>query len=166
MTCTWFQNASLDPASPVVLIGLAPHHFTTELVAVSRRFAAHLLSTAQVAWAWHFASTTGRGGDKLAGYDVTTGLTGTPLLAGCLARLECQIYSEWLTGDRAYYWADVVACSTMSPTESAPRPLTDQQLFAQLSADQRAHLGVQLQADVALQRQAQAAWRSHLAASR
>lgn len=158
LTATWVHAASVDAAFPVALIGLAPNHFTAELVDGQRAFAAHLLRADQAELAWRFAATSGRDGDKLAGLDVTLGETGSPLLTDCLARIECRVYDRKATGDRIYYWGDVTACSRFGVTS----PLTDQALFAQLTDAQRSALVDQLQADVRVQRPLQAEWRAGL----
>lgn len=158
LTVTWLHSTSIDAAFPVALLGLAPNHFTAELVDGRQAFAAHLLRADQAELAWRFAATSGRDTDKLAGLDLATGQTGSPLLTDCLARIECRVYDRKAAGDRIYYWGDVVAGSRFG---AAP-PLTDHALFAQLTPDQRSTLVDQLHADVGVQRPLQAEWRAGL----
>ena len=108
LTVTWLSSASMDPQKPVVLVGLAPNHATTPLVEASGHFAAHLLRADQAGVAWRFASSSSRDGDKFAGLAVTEGAGKAPLLADCLARLECRVFHRVATGDRTYLWGDVV----------------------------------------------------------
>ena len=157
-TITWMSAASIDSALPTVLIALAPNHYTAELVAASGEFAAHLLGEGQGELAWHFAATSGRDHDKLAGLVCESALGGLPLLRSCLARVTCRVYDRKTTGDRTYFWADVVDVRELANG----RPLTDQALFAGLSDERRRLLGDQLRTDVALQRPWQTEWRKRL----
>ena len=91
MVATWVSAASIDPETPTVLIGLAPNHFTTELVAQSGGFAVHLLDVRQHELVWRFALASGRDTDKLAALDHKAGATGSPILAECLAWLDCHV---------------------------------------------------------------------------
>ena len=42
LVATWVSQASIDREHPVVLIGIAPNHFTAELIDASRAFGLHL----------------------------------------------------------------------------------------------------------------------------
>ncbi len=159
-TVTWLSAASIDAAQPTVLVGLAPNHFTAELVEASGEFAAHLLREDQAELAWHFAAISGRNHDKLAGLECEPAAGGLPLLRDCLARVTCRVYDRKATGDRTYYWADVVDVRELGNA----RPLTDQAWFAGLPDSRRRMLGEQLLSDVEQQRPWQAEWRSSLSA--
>src|SRR2546425_12370950 len=67
LVATWVSSTSIDRQRPVLLAGLAPNHFTTELVQSSKAFAAHLLRPEQTELAWNFARDSGRDRDKFAG---------------------------------------------------------------------------------------------------
>src|SRR2546429_1095460 len=67
LVATWVSAASIDRERPVLLAGLAPNHFTTELVQTSRAFAAHLLRPQQTDLAWNFGRDSGRDRNKFAG---------------------------------------------------------------------------------------------------
>src|SRR6187200_3766706 len=66
LTATWGAQSSIDRERPVILAGLAPNHFTTELVEEGQAFVAHLLAESQAGLAWDFAKDSGRNRDKLA----------------------------------------------------------------------------------------------------
>src|SRR6476659_8779395 len=85
LCATWVSLASLDPQRPVVVAGLGPHHFTTEMVRPSGLFGLHLLRPDQAELALNFALGSGRDRDKFAGLAVEAGPTTAPLLADCLA---------------------------------------------------------------------------------
>src|SRR3954465_4170009 len=59
LVATWVSVASIDPQRPVLLAGLGPNHFTTELVQASRSFGAHLLRPDQTELAWNFSRACG-----------------------------------------------------------------------------------------------------------
>ena len=90
LAATWVSQASIDRDNPVVLIGIAPNHFTAELIDASQSFALHLISLDAIELAWNFALGSGRDRDKLAGIAATRGITGSPLLHDALAFLECR----------------------------------------------------------------------------
>ncbi len=163
LTATWVSQASIDASRPLALIGLAPNHHTAELVDESGAFGLHLLTAAQADVAWNFANGSGRDRDKFDSIAIRTGATGSPLLETCLARLECRVFARLETGDRTYYWADVVAGGlepTLAPDQQ--QPLTEQQFFRQASDDQRRRLIEGRDQDIALQRPLLETWRREL----
>lgn len=157
LLATWVSPASIDRDRPVVLIGIAPNHFTAELIDASRAFAAHLLHPDQTATAFDFAIGSGRDRDKFATHPATAGVTGSPVLDSSLAWLECRVFARLATGDRNYYWADVVASQW-----SAGTPLTDRDLFAAASDEQKRLLIANRDDDVRLQQAWHTAWRDQL----
>lgn len=158
LTATWVSVASIDRETPVVLAGIAPNHFTAQLIEQSHAFVAHLLRPDQSALAFRFASGSGRDRDKLAGLKLATTPSGAPALEDCLAWLECRVFARYDAGDRLFYWADVTAASQVSPG----MPLREQVLFGNLSPAEKQALITARDADVARLRPLQAAWRSAL----
>lgn len=159
LLATWVSPASIDRESPTVLAGIAPNHFTAELIEASGSFAAHLITANQLPLAWNFALGSGRDRDKLAGLNSSTAETGAPILTNCLAWLDCRVFFRQDTGDRTYFWADVLAAGT----PGAGVPLTDQALFAAASEQQLRQLIANRDADIQLQRPLNAEWRNSLA---
>jgi flavin reductase (DIM6/NTAB) family NADH-FMN oxidoreductase RutF len=153
--------ASIDARRPVLVAGLSPNHFTTELVQTSRAFAAHLLRPDQIDLAWNFAKDSGRNRDKLAGLSLTNAKTGSPILADCLASFECRVFARHDTGDRLYFWADVVEAAT--PFTSADQPLREQEFVKQLTDAQRQQLLASRRADTEILRPLHEAWRKTVA---
>ena len=159
LVATWVSVASLDPEKPILLAGLAPNHFTTELVQNSKRFAAHLLRPDQVDLAWNFAKDSGRARDKLAGLNLTTAETGAPILADCLAWFDCQIFNRYKTGDRNFFWADVLASER---ADANVTPLREQEFFRGLTTDQKQVLAAARSADTATLKPAHDEWKNQL----
>jgi 3-hydroxy-9,10-secoandrosta-1,3,5(10)-triene-9,17-dione monooxygenase reductase component len=156
LSATWVSLASLDPQQPVVVAGLAPNHFTTELVQASGCFGLHLVRPSQAALALNFALGSGRDRDKFAGLAVTTGKTGAPLLDDCLARFECRVANRYDTGDRTYFWADVVEGEQFG----IEPPLREQALIAAANPEQKRLLAENRRADADLLRALHDQWRS------
>src|SRR2546421_8699660 len=67
LIATAVSQASIVPALPRVLLGLARQHHTWELVEAGGAFALHLLGEEHLDLVWHFALHSGRTRDKLAG---------------------------------------------------------------------------------------------------
>jgi len=163
LTATWVSQASIDAARPLVLIGLAPHHYTAEIVDVSGAFALHLLTSEQSDTAWGFANGSGRDRDKFSGLRTRVGATGSPLIEPCLAWLECKVYARLATADRNYYWSDVVAGDVTSPdAATGDRPLTEKHFIEQVSDEQRSHLKASRHRDISVQHPLTEAWRREL----
>ncbi len=163
LTATWVSQASIDAARPLALIGLAPNHYTAEIVDASGAFALHLLTSEHTDTAWEFANGSGRDRDKFAGLGTRVGATGSPLIEPCLAWLECKVFARLATADRNYYWADVVAGDVLSPDTSAhDRPLTEQHFIQQVPENQRSQLLASRERDLSVQRPLMEAWRRQL----
>lgn len=156
LVATWVSQASLDSSDPLAVIALAINHYTTELVNQSRAFGLHLLSPEQKDVAWQFGLGSGRDRDKLAGLESTTHNTGAPILANCLAWLECQVIHQYDAADRTLYWGQVVAGEVLSRAS----PLREQQLFASASPEQAQALKTNMADDIRVQRPLIAAWKA------
>lgn len=158
LLATWVSQASLDPERPVVAVGIAPNHYTADLINASGGFALHLISAKQIELAWRFAIGSGRDRDKLAGLDHSLGESGSPVIDGCPAWLDCRVLSRYETGDRIFYWADVVAGARSAEVET----VRVNDLIAAASGEQLAKLGQSLQHDIEVQRPLAEAWRGGL----
>jgi flavin reductase (DIM6/NTAB) family NADH-FMN oxidoreductase RutF len=132
LVATWVSSASIDADRPALVIGVAPNHFTCELIDASKEFAAHLIGESQIELAWAFGIGSGRDRDKFLGLEASTAITGSPVLSDCLAWLDCKVISRLDTGDRVYFWGEVVASANVR--EGAP--LREQGLFKAASDQQ------------------------------
>jgi flavin reductase (DIM6/NTAB) family NADH-FMN oxidoreductase RutF len=159
LAATWVSPASIAPERPTLLAGIAPNHFTAELIDASGTFAAHLLQTNQNEIAWNFAHGSGRNRDKLAGLTLVDQLHGSPVLAGCLAWFTCRLIHRYDAGDRLYYWADVVD----SGLQGIGLPLREHAFIGNLTDDQRKELAAERDADIAVQRPGYEKWRDQIA---
>jgi flavin reductase (DIM6/NTAB) family NADH-FMN oxidoreductase RutF len=156
LVATWVSSASIDRERPVLLAGIAPNHFTAELIDASRAFGAHLLREDQSPLAWNFARDSGRDRDKLAGLAVNTSPSGSPVLADCLAWFDCRVFSRYDAGDRLFFWADIVE----SRHVGRGQPMRQQAFLKGLSQSQLQHLDACQRADAAQLRPWHDAWRN------
>lgn len=157
LLATWVMQASIDPQRPMVVAGLAPNHFTAELVEASQAFALHLPRSNQAATALSFAIGSGRARDKLADIASTPSpQTGNPLLADCLAWLDCRVIDRWDIGDRLIFLADVVAGQRLGDGE----PLCERELIAAASDEQRGQLSRDMAGDIEQLRRLADLWRA------
>jgi flavin reductase (DIM6/NTAB) family NADH-FMN oxidoreductase RutF len=173
LLATWVTSASIDPERPMLLAGISPNHFTAELVQSSRAFAAHLLRPDQMELAWNFANGSGRDRDKLAGLEVKTNETNSPILTNCLAWFDCRVFANYNAGDRLFFWADIVGCSgapaqrvaeqPVAATTSISRvPLREHQFIQSLTPDQRQTLLSDRKADILKNRPFHEQWRQSI----
>ena len=114
LVATWVNQCSLDPQEPCAG-RLGANHFTTALVDASKAFCLHLIASSQLDVAWRFGLSLGRDGDKFAGLETQVAGSGSPLLADCLAWLDCRTIARYDTGERIYFWADVLAADASGP---------------------------------------------------
>lgn len=108
LIATFVSQASLVAEVPRVLICLAKHHFTWDLVHDAGHFAMHLLAESNLELVWQFGLSSGREVDKFEGLDATTGSTGCPLLPDTVGWLECRVETSLDIGDRTLFLGEVV----------------------------------------------------------
>ena len=158
LLATWVSQASLDPEKPVLLAGLAPNHHTTRLVQESGRLAAHLLTQDQQELAWNFARDSGRTRDKLAACELAESDSGIPILQACHSILVGSVFAKVETGDRVYFWADIIEAQCHSNSS----PLCEQEFIRWCDDSKKLILKKDKQGDVALQREGQNEFRQSL----
>jgi flavin reductase (DIM6/NTAB) family NADH-FMN oxidoreductase RutF len=155
LIATFVSQASIVPDLPRVLVALSKEHFTWELVEASGAFALHLLPEEQIDLVWHFGLESGRMQDKLAGMEVSTGATGSPLLKQAIGWLDCRVETRLDVGDRILYVAEVVEGHV---TNFAP-PLTTRRLMERAPTPRLTELQRQRHFDSYRDAQAILAWR-------
>lgn len=155
LTATWVHQASIDIENPVVNIGLAPNHYTCELVSQAKRVGLHLLRPEQTEVAYHFAQPSGRDFDKLGGIHLLD--SNIPLLTDCHTSFLCDIFSRKDAGDRIYFLADVIDVKQ----NSVGPMMRESDFFSRCSPEQIAKLKSDLSTDVAIQRPMLKSFRQH-----
>jgi flavin reductase (DIM6/NTAB) family NADH-FMN oxidoreductase RutF len=109
ITASSFSSLSLEP--PRVLISVAKRLQTHQAIMESQSFAVSILTTAQQEWGMRFAGMVPEGGDRFAGIDSFTAVTGCPLLPDVLGWLDCRVAVGYDGGDHTIFVGDVVAAS-------------------------------------------------------
>jgi len=100
MTVSAFSSVSLDP--PLVLVCADKTSDTLGVIEKSGVFAANLLSAEQQALSNRFASKKDEH-RRFEGLDWRAGVTGSPILPGVLAALDCRVVAAHDAGDHLIY---------------------------------------------------------------
>ncbi len=93
-TCQSFHSVSMDP--PLVSFNVMTRSTSYPKIRQAGRFVVNILSDEQVALSRQFAQS---GTDKWRDVQWQASPLGSPILAGSLHWLECEIYAEYAAGD-------------------------------------------------------------------
>lgn len=148
LLATWVNQASIDHENPLLLIGIAPNHHTSEIIDHSGQFVVHLLCKSQGAVAFNFANGSGRDRDKFEALSLVDGHGECPIIEECHSWLKCDVTSRLLTGDRTYYWGKV----SDAGQNSLEPPLLDNEFISGCDPLQLKVLRADRAADVDIQR--------------
>jgi len=155
LIATYVASGSLVPTLPRVMIGVAKQHYTWELIEASGAFAMHLIGEGHLDWVWRFALRSGRDFDKLSGLATWSGATGSPILTGALAWLDCRVETRMDTGDRTVYLAEILD----SHVEVIQAVLTRNRLIELAPAERLRELNTAVTHDIDVDSAAILAWR-------
>lgn len=156
LVATFVNTASLVPALPRLVTGLACHHYTWDLIRRSRSFAAHLVDEAQGDLIWRFGLASGRRIDKFADLAWRRGQTGSPILDNAMAWLDCAVEAELDIGDRTIY----VAAALDGGVNRTGTPLTADRIFEIATPEQRRRMDEDRRRDEQIDAAAMLAWRA------
>ncbi|NYZ14904.1 flavin reductase family protein [Azospirillum sp. RWY-5-1] len=95
VTVNSFSSVSLDPPLVLYCLGKAAQSF--DALASADSFAVNVLAEDQKELSVRFSRSALQ--DRFAGLSVTTGVTGAPILDGCLATLDCTREAMHDAGD-------------------------------------------------------------------
>jgi flavin reductase len=111
MTANSFTSVSLDP--PMVLCCVSRAARMHEAITAAQAFAVSILGAEQRELAKYFTDwRRPRGMAQFDSVDWVDGpLTGSPLLTGCLAWLECKLVSVYEGGDHSIFLGEVLHSS-------------------------------------------------------
>ena len=109
MTVSSFTSVSLDP--PMIAISLHTDSRTCRLVQRSGALAVSILSDEQHEISDLFAGRLPELGERLAGVELETLVTGAPVLKRALARMDCRVVQTTPAGMNTLVLAEVVAVS-------------------------------------------------------
>lgn len=119
MTCQSFSSVSLDP--PLVMFVPARSSRAWPLIQRSGRFCVNVLAADQEHVSGQMAT---KGADKFAGIDWTPGAaTGSPVIGGALAHLDCTIHAVYEGGDHYVVIGKVEHLETNTADAAEAEPL-------------------------------------------
>ena len=107
-TATAIASVSLEP--PMVLVCANRRGRSHPIVAAAEHFCVNLLTLQQEPLARAFARASED--DPFAGLSYRAGITGSPVLEGVLAYLDCTLAEEYVAGTHAIFVGRVVNCGT------------------------------------------------------
>ena len=111
MTVNSFTSISLEPA--MITISLLSTTRTHELVSKSRVFGLTILSAKQSQISDLFAGKMSAVEDRFAGLPTETLVTGSPLIVGGLAWLDCRVVETFAVGINTLFISEVLAARDM-----------------------------------------------------
>jgi flavin reductase (DIM6/NTAB) family NADH-FMN oxidoreductase RutF len=115
ITASSLASVSADP--PQILICVARKLFTHTAIERSGLFAVNILGTDQLAWGMRFAGMVPELNDRFAGIDLFQAVTGSPILPGVAAWLDCRLRHAYDGGDHTIFVGEVVAAGTTAECE-------------------------------------------------
>ncbi len=106
LTVSSFISVSLHP--PMVLVSIGNELTTRDCLERSGVFAVNLLGTDRIEWGLRFAGMIPGVTDRFAGIEWQTAVTGSPILPGVLAWLDCEIRYAYPGGDHTLFVGEVL----------------------------------------------------------
>jgi flavin reductase (DIM6/NTAB) family NADH-FMN oxidoreductase RutF len=106
MTANAFSSLSLDPT--LVLVCVDNKARSHDIIERAGFFNVNILSEGQQELSRVFASRELPESHALHGIDFDIGANGVPLLKGCLATMQCRVYSRHDAGDHAIFVGEVL----------------------------------------------------------
>ena len=113
ITVSSFSSVSLEP--PRILICVGKQLYTNSLIERSGIFAVNILSAGQQELGMRFAGLIPEIEDRFAGIDCFTAVTGSPILPGVLAWLDCRVAHAYDGGDHTIFVGEVAAAEAQPP---------------------------------------------------
>ncbi len=112
MTANAVTAVSLEPL--LVLVCIDKTADTHDILAQAGVFALNILGLEQEELSNHFAKKETEGAHRLDGLPLEFGATGSPILSGCLAYLDCRVAAQYPGGDHTIFVGEVVDARQMS----------------------------------------------------
>lgn len=106
MTATAVSSVSATP--PCMLVVVNQSNRSHALIEKTGAYVVNVLSSEQTSLAGHFAS---KSESPLDGMPYHVGVTGIPILHGCVAHLECVVESQTRSGTHSVFIGRVVSAS-------------------------------------------------------
>lgn len=114
LTASSFSSVSLD--SSLVLVCISHRTSALPMLTAAGHFAVNILSSSQVEVARRFAGMLPDIVDRFEGLDYSTLDTGSPVLDGALAWIDCRTAQAVEAGDHTILIGEIVAASVFDGT--------------------------------------------------
>jgi flavin reductase (DIM6/NTAB) family NADH-FMN oxidoreductase RutF len=111
LTVSSFTSVSLDP--PLVMVSIAKGSGLYGVFREAKSFAVNFLADDQKSVSDRFAGRT-RERHRFDGIRFTRGTTGSPVIAGSRAVLECRAWKAYEGGDHSIFVGEVVSARTLN----------------------------------------------------
>lgn len=115
ITLAWCMPVSVDPI--LIAISVSPKRFSHDLIARSREYVVNVPPSRLLDAVWRCGTVSGRDEDKFetAGLTAVPGhVVAAPLVAECLANIECRVVKTVTVGDHSLFVGEVVSVSVES----------------------------------------------------
>ncbi|HIE09743.1 MAG TPA: flavin reductase [Armatimonadetes bacterium] len=106
LTCAWVMRVSFSP--PMVAVAVGKTRYTHDMIKNSGAFSVNVLAEDQVELGRHFGLKSGREVDKFANIPYREGRTGSPIIEGVSAWLDCRLVHAYDAGDHTIFVGEVV----------------------------------------------------------
>jgi flavin reductase (DIM6/NTAB) family NADH-FMN oxidoreductase RutF len=116
LTVSSFTSVSLDP--PLVLVSIAKGSAQHDLFRGAESYAINFLADDQKSVSDRFAGRT-QAKDRFEGIKFEKGVTGSPIISGARAVLECRAWKVYEGGDHSILVGEVLSAKTLN----SKRPL-------------------------------------------
>lgn len=114
MTAAWAARVSFVPPLVMVAVGHARH--THGMIKGSGVFCVNVLGPKNIELGRHFGLKTGRKVDKFEGVPFETRATGSPIIPGCVAWLDCRVHSTHEAGDHTLFIGEILVAGVLDDT--------------------------------------------------
>ena len=104
MVVSWASQVSYEP--PLIMVAVHPNRFSHTLIEQSGRFALHAIARDQADLIGKFKGPDPEG--KFASLDWVEGVSGCPVLKGCIACLECEVRETYRPGNHTLFIGEIV----------------------------------------------------------
>ena len=107
MTAAWVSQVSEFP--PMVSVCIDASHYTSEMIEKSRAFSVNVLSEKHFDLAMKCGFGSGRNTQRLKDVEIEYKLTGSPIIKGAAAFMDCELRQIIDIGDGRLFIGEVVA---------------------------------------------------------
>lgn len=115
MTATAVSSVSLEP--PLVLVCVDRDNHSNKLITESGAFAINILAQDQREFSDTFARPGAGKAEALAAISSSRGPSGSPIIEGCLAYLDCELFASHNAGDHTIFIGKVLKAEVSEANE-------------------------------------------------